>query len=285
MKTPALATASTVRRSVLRVGVAAVSAIAFPSVWSQRSKLQPDDSRMALVIGNADYRTKPLRNSINDARAIASAMRDVGFSLIMRENASQATMIDAMKEFWLRSRRSEARVLYFSGHGMQHRGKNYLLPVDTLIEQQDDLPRRAASVDEVVEKLNENTRGINVVILDACRTPPLANGTRTRGGTGLGATRSIGPGLAQVNAPQGTLIAFSTSPGSVAYDGVDGSSPYTKHLVDQLKTPGQSVEQLFKRVRIAVANETGNKQVPWESSSLMGDFCFTPDSSGRCVAS
>lgn len=285
MKTSALTSAFWVRRSMLRAGVAAVSAIAFPSVWSQRSKPQPDDSRMALVIGNADYRTKPLRNSVNDARAVASAMRDVGFSLIMRENASQATMIDAMKEFWLRSRRSEARVLYFSGHGMQHRGKNYLLPVDTLIEQQDDLPRRAASVDEVVEKLNENTRGINVVILDACRTPPVAHGTRTRGGAGLGATRSIGPGLAQVNAPQGTLIAFSTSPGSVAYDGVDGSSPYTKHLVDQLKMPGQSVEQLFKRVRIAVANETGNKQVPWESSSLMGDFCFTPDSSGRCVAS
>ena len=174
-------------------------------------------------------------------------------------------------------------MLYFSGHGFQHRGRNYLVPTDLVIDNEDEVPRKAASVDEVVEKLNENNRGVNVVILDACRTPPVAGSTRTRGN--LGATRSWGPGLAQVSAPQGTLIAFSTAPGAVAYDGLDGSSPYTRHLVEQLKMPGQSIEQLFKRVRIAVARDTGNKQVPWESSSLMGDFCFSPDSTGRCVAS
>lgn len=252
-------------------------------VWAQARSKNTDDSKLALVIGNADYRIKPLRNAVNDARSIASAMREVGFNLIMRENASQASMIDAMKEFWLRGRRSEARVLYFAGHGIQHRGRNYLVPVDMVVDNEDDVPRRAASVDEVVEKLNESSKGVNVVILDACRTPPFAGSTRTRGGS-LGATRSGSGGLAQVNAPQGTLIAFSTAPGSVAYDGVDGASPYTRHLTEQMRVPGQSVEQLFKRVRIAVARDTANKQVPWESSSLMGDFCFSADSAGRCAA-
>ncbi len=270
------------RRGVIAAALGAAASLSAPWVLAQRSKPVTDDSKIALIIGNADYKLKPLRNAVTDARSVASAMQEVGFNLIVRENASQASMIDAMKEFWLRGRRSEARVLYFAGHGMQHRGRNYLIPVDMVINQEEEVPRKAASVDEVVEKLNENNRGVNVVILDACRTPPLAGSTRTRSG-GLGVARSMSPGLAQVNAPQGTLIAFSTAPGAVAYDGIDGTSPYTRHLVDQLRTPGQSIEQLFKRVRIGVARDTANKQVPWESSSLMGDFCFSTDNTGRCV--
>ena len=270
------------RRLVLRSAISAAAFVSLPS-WAQQRSRAADDSKLALIIGNADYRVKPLRNAVTDARSIASAMRESGFSIIARENASQASMIDAMKEFWLRGRRSEARVMYFSGHGIQHRGRNYLVPVDMVIDNEEDVPRRAASVDEVVDKLNESTRGVNVVILDACRTPPVAGSTRTRGGN-LGVTRSQSNGLAQVSAPQGTLIAFSTAPGSVAYDGIDGSSPYTRHLVEQMRVPGQSVEQLFKRVRIGVARETANKQVPWESSSLMGDFCFLTDGAGRCAA-
>jgi uncharacterized caspase-like protein len=270
------------RRAVMVAALGAATSLSAPWVLAQRSKGATDDSKIALIIGNADYKLKPLRNAVTDARSVATAMQDVGFNLIVRENASQASMIDAMKEFWLRGRRSEARVLYFAGHGMQYRGRNYLIPVDMVINQEEEVPRKAASVDEVVEKLNENNRGVNVVILDACRTPPLAGSTRTRSG-GLGVARSMNPGLAQVNAPQGTLIAFSTAPGAVAYDGIDGSSPYTRHLVDQLRTPGQSIEQLFKRVRIGVARDTANKQVPWESSSLMGDFCFSTDNTGRCV--
>ncbi len=273
------------RRGVLAVSAGITASLASPWLLAQRSKAAVDDSKLALIIGNADYKLKPLRNAVNDARAVALAMRDVGFSLIVRENASQASMIDAMKEFWLRGRRSDARVLYFAGHGLQHKGRNYLIPVDMVIDQEEDVPRKAASVDEMVDKLNENNKGVNVVILDACRTPPVVGSTRTRGAGNLGASRSWGPGLAQVSAPQGTLIAFSTAPGAIAYDGVDGGSAYTRHLVDQLKTPGQSIEQLFKRVRIAVARDTGNKQVPWESSSLMGDFCFSADSTGRCVSS
>lgn len=283
MTSRALALQPLSRRHLLGASACAAAVLAGAPAWA-RVRSPADDSKLALVIGNADYRVKPLRNAVSDARSVASAMREVGFNLIMRENASQASMIDAMKEFWLRSRRSEARVLYFSGHGIQHRGRNYLVPVDMVIDNEEEVPRRAASVDEVVEKLNENSRGVNVVILDACRTPPVAGSTRTRGGN-LGATRSFNNGLAQVNAPQGTLIAFSTAPGAVAYDGLDGGSPYTKHLVEQMRIPGQSVEQLFKRVRIGVARDTANKQVPWESSSLMGDFCFATDSAGRCAVS
>ena len=211
------------RRGGLRLLVGLAGSVAAPWVRAARPALPPDDSRLALVIGNADYRVRPLRNAVADARSVAGALQSLGYSLIVRENASQAGMIDAMKEFWLRGRRSDARVLYFSGHGLQYQGRNYLVPVDTVIEREDEVPRKAASVDELVQKLNESSAGVNVVILDACRTPPLAGGTRTRGVGGR--TRSLAPGLAQVSAPQGTIIAFSTSPGAVAYDGVDETAP------------------------------------------------------------
>ena len=106
------------RRRMLTMAAAISCSVAAPSVVAQRSKLSNDDAKLALVIGNADYKVKPLRNAVSDARAVATAMRDVGFNLIVRENASQASMIDAMKEFWLRGRRSDARVLYFAGHGL-----------------------------------------------------------------------------------------------------------------------------------------------------------------------
>lgn len=270
------------RRRLLQVASGAACGASCPPMWAALGGPASDDRKLALVIGNADYKINPLRNAVTDSRAVAKALGDVGYSLIVRENASQASMIDAMKAFWLRGRRSEARVMYFAGHGVQVRGRNYLVPVDMVISDENEVPRKAASVDEVIEKLNQIAMGVNVMILDACRTPPVVGATRTRGGA-RGAGPSIDEGLAQVNAPLGTIIAFSTAPGAVAFDGVDGRSPYTRHLIEQMKTPGQSVEQLFKRVRIGVARDTENRQVPWETSSLMGDFCFSPDRTGRCV--
>jgi uncharacterized caspase-like protein len=242
--------------------------------------------RTALVIGNASYRTSPLKNPVNDAQAVAAALKLLGFQVIMRENATQREMLDGLREFSNRARKSQVRLLYYAGHGVQIRGRNYLMPVDAEIQSEDDIPLKGADVTEVLERLATITEGVNLIVLDACRNNPfsaassqLADGRRLR-------TRGLGPqslGLAPLQAPSGTLIAFSTAPGSIAVDNPSQrNSTYTKHLLAQLAIPGVPIERMFKQVRVAVAQETQQQQVPWETSSLMGEFCFRTDATGRC---
>lgn len=239
------------------------------------------DGRLALVIGNGSYAQAPLQNPPSDARAVGAALRELGFEIIQLENATMAQMLDAMREFLQRARASQVRVVYFAGHGLQLKGRNYLVPVDALIQGEDDVPARTADATEFVDKLGQFRSGVNVVILDACRNNRFGAGTRMRW---LGAPRSVMPGLAQIAAPRGTLIAFSAAPGAVAFDGADGHSAYARHLVANMRTPGLPVEQLFKRVRVAVSEDTRQQQIPWESSSLIGDFCFKASSAGGCLA-
>ena len=238
-------------------------------------------ARVALVIGNADYAVRPLRNSVNDSRAVAATLKGLGYEVLLKQNASQAAMLDAMREFWLRSRKAEVRVLYYSGHGVQYRGRNFLIPVEALLGSEDEVPRKAVSVSELIDKLASSGEGVSIVILDACRVPPWIGSTRTRGGAQV---PQIASGLAQALAPRGTLIAFATAPGAVALDGTGGNGVYTRHLLAQIKVPGLAVEQLFKRVRAGVLKETEEKQTPWETSSLTGDFCFRAGGSGECPA-
>jgi uncharacterized caspase-like protein len=266
------------RRHLLALGLLSATMPALAQLRVGRTGVRSGGSRVALVIGNADYAVRPLRNAVTDARSVATTLRELGYELVTRENATLPMMIDAMKSFWLKSRDADVRVVYFSGHGMQYHGRNYLVPVDAAIDREADVPRKAAALDEMIDKVTEAGRGVNIVILDACRTPPV-NLPKTRS---LGGTGPFAPGLAQVIAPQGTVVAFSTAPGAVAYDGSDGASPYTRNLIAQLRVPGQPIEQMFKRVRAAVARETADRQVPWETSSLTGDFCFRQGPSGRC---
>ncbi|MEO7402794.1 MAG: caspase family protein, partial [Burkholderiales bacterium] len=236
-------------------------------------------NRIAMVIGNASYSRLPLKNPINDARAVAAALKDVGFEVIVRENAGYASMVDAMREFLDRSSNAQVRLVYFAGHGAQYRGKNYLVPVDASLTHDHELATKAANATELAEKLAQMKIGVNIMILDACREAPfplVATRNPLR-------TRTVSPGLAGASAPQGTLIAFSTGPGGIALDGPPGTnSAYTRHLVGNLAEPGLPVEQLFKRIRIEVARDTNQKQIPWESSSLMGDFCFRQAPDGSC---
>jgi uncharacterized caspase-like protein len=141
------------------------------------------------------------------------------------------------------------------------------------------VPRKTVAVADLVDKLAGPA--VNIVILDACRTPPWTGSTRTRGGKAVPAIES---GLAAAAAPQGTLIAFATAPGAVALDGTEGNGVYTRHLLAQMAMPGLPVEQVFKRVRAGVLKETGEKQIPWETSSLTGDFCFRTGQRGECPA-
>lgn len=268
-------------------GLAVLMSAVFTLVSIQTHANENTERRYALVIGNGAYSFSPLKNPVNDARAIAETLRGFGFEVELRENARMPTMLEALREFAHKGRDYHVRLFYYGGHGLQLGGKNYLLPVDADIKTEDDVPARSADLGEFLDRIGQFPQGLNIVILDACRNNPfagdgvlLADGRRVR-------FRGAAPGgLAPVEAPSGTLVAFSTAPGAIALDGVGSRhSLYTKHLLEQIGTPGLPVEQMFKRVRVAVAAETKRQQVPWENSSLMGDFCFRTIPGGACVYS
>ena len=243
-----------------------------------------DDRQVALVIGNAAYRVGALKNPVNDAQAVAASLKGLGFDVALRENTSLRDMIEAFRQFSLSARTARVRVIFYAGHGVQVKGRNYLLPVDTEIRAEDEVPAKSADLNELLERLGGMQSGINIVILDACRNNPFS-GAVVLGPDGRrlkfrGATPA---GLAPVEAPLGSMVAFSTAPGGVALDNPgEKNSLYTKHLLGYMQSPGLSVEMLFKQVRLAVARETGRVQVPWESSSLTGDFCFRLGPQGNC---
>jgi uncharacterized caspase-like protein len=245
-----------------------------------------DERKAALVIGNSAYRVGVLKNPVNDARAVAESLRAMGFEVTLCENTSLREMIEAFRQFSLSTRSAQVRLVFYAGHGLQMKGRNYLLPVDTEITAEDEVVAKSADLNELLERMGASKQGINIVILDACRNNPFS-GSDIVGPDGRrlkfrGATPS---GLAPVEAPLGSMVAFSTAPGGVALDNPgEKNSLYTKYLLATMKSPGLPIELLFKQVRLGVARETGRVQVPWESSSLTGDFCFMPDAKGTCNA-
>jgi uncharacterized caspase-like protein len=172
-------------------------------------------------------------------------------------------MKEAIRAFGKRLQKGGVGLFYFAGHGMQMKGRNYLIPVDAKIESASDVEYEAVDAGRVLGKMEDAGNTLNIVILDACRDNPFARGFR-----------SSTQGLARMDAPTGSLIAYSTSPGNVAADGEGRNGIYTKYLLHHMVVPDLTIEQVFKRVRNSVINETRNKQVPWESTSLRGDFYF-----------
>lgn len=232
--------------------------------------------RVALLIGNGAYPGAPLRNPLNDVRALADALRPLGFVVTVRENLGRAAMREAVRTFVLGARDARVRFFHFAGHGLQLRGRSYLLPVDARIESESDIVERTVDATELADQLGAIPTGANVLVIDACRTHPLF----TSGARRMWAAR---PGLAEVKPPQGTLVAFSTRPGQVARDGTGDTSIYMRHLVQAIRDDADlPVELLFKRVRDAVASATRNAQVPWESSDIVGDLCLRPVTGGTC---
>lgn len=245
----------------------------------------PAERKLALVIGNNAYKIGPLKNPVNDAQAMAATLRTLGFEVVHRENTSLSDLIEAFRQFSLASQNADVRLVFYAGHGLQVKGRNYLLPVDTEIRAEDEVAGKSADLNQLLDRLGSYKQGINIVILDACRNNPFS-GTEIVGPDGRRLKfRNISPGgLARVEAPLGSMVAFSTAPGGVALDNpTSKNSLYTRHLLEQMQVPGQPIELLFKQVRLGVARETGRVQVPWESSSLTGDFCFKPGSSGTCA--
>ncbi len=241
-----------------------------PAAWAQTAETA--QRRVALVVGNNNYTAAPLLNPINDARAMADALQRAGFSVILRTDATQPEMTAAVREFGNRLKDGgpgTAGLFYFAGHGMQIKGRNYLVPVGANIEHEDEVSYQAMDAQAVLDKMESAGNGSNLMILDACRNNPFAR-----------SFRSGRQGLAQMDAPVGSVVAFSTAPGSVASDGTGVNGLYTAHLLRAMKQPGAKVEDVFKQVRMAVLRDTGGRQVPWEATSLVGDFYFSPPQPG-----
>src|SRR5450631_252692 len=228
------------------------------------------EPRIALVIGNSEYSSGPLPNPANDAKMISETLNNLGFEVIARRNADQNTMKRAIQEFGSRLEKAgpaAVGLFYYAGHGVQLNGRNYLIPTTAQIEREGDVEIEAVSADWVIEQMRYARNRLNIVILDACRNNPF---TRSM--------RSVDHGLATMDAPAGILIAYSTAPGAVAADGSGRNSPYTEALSQAMRDLHEPVEQVFKHVRVGVMSATAGKQVPWESSSLTGDFYFAAPS-------
>jgi len=233
---------------------------------ADRNTASAKEHRLALVIGNGDYPNAPLRNPVNDVRDFAAALADSGFDVVRLENANVRQLRTAIRDFGDRlKKQGGVGLFYFAGHGMQLKGRNYLIPVGAQIEREDEIEFESLDANLVLEKLDAAGNRFNIVILDACRNNPFAR-----------SFRSTTQGLAQMDAPSGTVIAFATSPGSVASDGPGRNGLYTQYLVESMQRPGLKIEEVFKQVRAAVRRDSGGQQTPWESTSLEGDFYFHP---------
>jgi cyclophilin family peptidyl-prolyl cis-trans isomerase len=236
------------------------------------------EGRTALVIGNAAYTEGRLNNPVNDATAIAAALQEMGFQVTVLRDADLRAIDDAVNTFSNKLRQGGVGLFYFAGHGLQVQGENYLVPIGARIDREQDVKYAAVPVGRVLGALEDAGNNLNIIILDACRNNPFSR-----------SFRSSQMGLAQVQAVTGSLIAYATAPGSVAADGTGSNGVYTSHLLKNMRMPGVPIEQVFKNVRIGVKQETGGKQIPWEASSLTGDFMFIPStqqiSSGQMTQS
>ena len=232
------------------------------------------EERVALVIGNGAYtNTSPLRNPQNDAKLISKSLREVGFTVLEHYNLDQKGLKRAVLEFGdvlLSKGPDTVGLFYYSGHGIQANGANYLLPVDAAVKREKDVDIESVRADTVLQAMEEAGNRLNMVILDACRNNPFE-----------ASYRSAAQGLVRMDAPSGTMIAYSTSPGRVATDGEGKNSPYTRALARAMRTPGLTVEEAFKQVRVRVMDRTNDEQVPWESSSLTGSFSFAGGIDGQ----
>ena len=237
-------------------------AAASGTAWAQK--------RVALLIGNSAYASAPLVNPANDAADLATALKARGFETVVALNTTKRDITARVRSFADQITPGTVALFYYAGHGMQVRGRNYILPVDAKVQSEGDVVEQGVEIDAVLQRLEGKGAAINLVILDACRNNPF--------------TAAKGSGLAAVDAPKGSLVAFATSPGKVALDGKGRNGVYTKHLLANLNAPGMRVEDVFKRVRVGVTEESQGQQVPWENTSLTTDFYFIPPSGDTATA-
>jgi hypothetical protein len=256
------------RRTFLKTMAGAVAGTALPdAVWAALGSLTDNASnRQALVIGNSRYADSPLKNPVNDAKALAKSLSACGFSLQLLLDASQKDMAAAISSYGARLASKKAvGVFYYAGHGAQLAWRNYLIPVDAVVDRLDDLPRRCVELNTLLGALTKAENPMNIIILDACRDNPF--------GSRLPPEQK---GLSQFDAPPGSLLSYATAPGNTASDGMGSNGLFTENLLREMMVNGAKLEDVFKRVRLNVRLQSRGQQIPWESTSLEEDFYFVP---------
>ena len=227
--------------------------------------------RIALVIGNSEYQVSPLKNALNDAEDIAQSLQELDFKVTLVKNASKRAMKDAIYEFSSKLGDDTVGLFYYAGHAVQYHGENYLIPINALssIKELRHLEDEAVRSGIVSREMSVSQSQLNFIFLDACRDNPLP-----------AESRGIVQGLAKSQNAEGSLIAYSTSPGRTAEDGTGRNSPYTKNLLKYINTPNQPIELMLKEVKNAVSKDTNGVQLPWYESSITGNFCFNTVNDG-----
>jgi TPR repeat protein len=233
------------------------------------AQAQQAERRVALVVGNASYQhVEQLANPGNDAKLIADTLKKSGFTLVgggAQLNLDKASFDRLVQEFGKQIQGADVALFYYAGHGMQVENSNWLVPIDANPTRQQDLDFQMINAELVLKQMDGASTRLNILILDACRNNPFAN---------MG-TRGMASGLAQMKAPDGTLISFATQPGNVAADGSGTDGPFATALSDAISKPGLDIFHLFNQVGLSVKHATQGSQEPWLSSSpIDGEFYF-----------
>jgi hypothetical protein len=223
--------------------------------------------KVALVFGNSKYqRVATLRNPANDASAMAQALRESGFEVTLRLDATRKEMLEAFHEHAQKLAATKCvGLVYFAGHGFQVAWRNYLVPVEAAVERVEDVAARCVDIGGLFDLITRAGNPMNVIILDACRDNPFSADFRL-----------ASAGLSQMDAPPATLLAYATAPGNTASDGEGANGLYTANLLREMKVNDAKIEDVFKRVRLGVRRASNGAQIPWESTSLEEDFYFKP---------
>ncbi len=231
------------------------------------------EKRVALVIGNSAYtHATVLANPANDAAEMAKVLTESGFEVIAGIDLDKRAFDGKMRDFARALGGADVALFFYAGHALQVGGRNYLVPIDAAMQGERDLDFEAVAVDFVLRQMEiDRENKTNLVFLDACRDNPLSRNLARSMGT---RSTSVGQGLAQVKTGVGTFISYSTQPGNVALDGTGGNSPFTEALVKGIKVAGRNLTSVMIDVRKDVLSATSGKQVPWDHSSLTGDFYF-----------
>lgn len=257
-------------------GQAALAVSATPSLPISTDGVK----KFALVIGNGNYagEKRSLKNSVNDAKLMAQSLLKLGFDVKQYADLDRAHLVSAVADFSAALPQGATALVFYAGHGMQISGASYLIPVDMAVTSEQSVPLRAYPVKTLLEQVSASKSAVNVVVLDACRDNPFQPSSPVK-------YRSLGNlGLAPVQAPRGTVVAYSTAPGQLAADGKEGNSVYTATLASVIQEPGLSLEGIFKKAGDQVRKKTLDDQIPWFESSLTEEYFFQPPAGVAVVA-
>jgi len=220
--------------------------------------------KIALVIGNSNYLTQPLRNPVNDARAMAEKLLKNGFKLAYYQDLKTSQIAFVMSDIAKKIKPGSVFVFFYAGHGYQLKDQNYFPAIDSKITNEFDVPLQSLSLSAVMDIASDAKAELSLIMLDACRNNPF-----------IVATRGGGSGLAKVEVPaSGTLVFYATQPGKTADDGVGAHGPFTQHLLKYIDTPNLPIERFFKLVTNDLKNNSNGTQIPWMAGSISGEFSF-----------